>query len=686
MNPSGLSPEKLESIKVVFFQECEELLAGLEAGLLELQRGDRDPETVNAVFRAVHSIKGSAGIFGFDLLVRFSHTFESALEEIRSGRHGLDAETLMALLRASDVLADQVQAARDGVGGPAGSTQAAEEELLALIGAPSVLDDELAELGFKVVPAGPEWPPIELAERRWRIHFRPHASLYAKAGDPLPLLRELRRLGEVAVGLDASALPPLRDLDPEQAYLAWTILLVTTRDEAAIREVFEFVDGHCALEIAPEEQPEIGGWPAPDDAPAAVLTPVEQPGPRLQAVRTESLRVDLDRMDRLADLSGEIVIAHAMLIQRIHQAGLGGDTSVGLVLDEFGALTRELQDSVMAMRAQSLKGVFQRMSRLVRETEAATGKQVDLTVSGEATEVDRTVIERLTDPLTHMVRNAVDHGLETPEVRLAAGKPPRGSLLISAAHRAGRIVIEVSDDGAGIDRDRVKAIATDRGLIPPGSTLTDDEADNLIFLPGFSTARTLSDLSGRGVGLDVVKRGVQEMGGRITIASRPGEGSVFTLSLPLTLAVLDGMVVSAGGQKLVVPVGVLLEAVQPRRSDIHAVGNAGLLFTYRGQQAPLIDLAEVLDCGERRTDVDRCVALMVEDAAGRRAALLVDEITDQRQVVIKSLESNYRRIEGVAAATILGDGRVALILDADSLIEAHGRGAGHAVQRLAATG
>ena len=299
--------------------------------------------------------------------------------------------------------------------------------------------------------------------------------------------------------------------------------------------------------------------------------------------------------------------------------------------------------------------------------------------------MDRTVIERLTDPLTHMVRNAIDHGLESPEQRIAAGKPARGALRISAAHRAGRIIIEVADDGAGIDRARVQAIAAARGLVAADALLSPDEADNLIFLPGFSTARSVTDLSGRGVGLDVVKRGVQALGGRIGLSSRLGEGSTFTLSLPLTLAVLDGMLVRAGGQNLVAPLTVLVESVQPMAADIRRLGPSASLLAYRGGQVPLIDLGMALGYRSTPSTAPRPVALLVEDDTGRRIALLVDEILDQRQVVIKSLEANYRRVEGIAAATILGDGRVSLILDVDAVIAAQSRHS-HAAERLAATG
>jgi two-component system chemotaxis sensor kinase CheA len=396
-------------------------------------------------------------------------------------------------------------------------------------------------------------------------------------------------------------------------------------------------------------------------APKAADTTVAAP------VQT-TIRVDLDRVDRLINLVGELVINQAMLSQRVIEAGLVRSSNVALGLDDLEQLTREIQDSVMAIRAQPVKSVFQRMPRLIREIAAATGKQVRLITEGEGTEVDKTVIERLTDPITHMIRNAVDHGLESPADRVAAGKPAEGTVRLAAMHRSGRIVIDITDDGAGIDRKRVRDKAVEKGLISPDAVLTDEETDNLLFMPGFSTASAISDISGRGVGMDVVKRSVQALGGRISIASRPGEGSTFTLSLPLTLAVLDGMVVTVDSQTLVVPLTAVIETLQPKPETVRSLGPSGMVVAVRDAFVPLIDIGAAL--GFRSTPIDPCsgVALLVENDVGGHAALLLDGIQGQRQVVIKSLESNYQQVEGIAAATILGDGRVALILDVDAVI------------------
>jgi two-component system, chemotaxis family, sensor kinase CheA len=337
-------------------------------------------------------------------------------------------------------------------------------------------------------------------------------------------------------------------------------------------------------------------------------------------------------------------------------------------LDELEQLTREIQEGVMAIRAQPVKSLFQRMSRIVREVADATSKSARLKTDGEGTEIDKTVVERLADPLTHLIRNAIDHGLESPEERAAAGKPPEGFVRLSAAHRSGRVVIEVEDDGAGINRARVRDVAVRKGLIPADAQLTDSEIDNLIFLPGFSTVTTVSAISGRGVGMDVVKRSIQALGGRISIASRPGKGSTFSMSLPLTLAVLDGMVVSTSGQTLVVPLTAIVETLRPKAGDVHPLGAGAHVLAIRESFVPLIDVGRAL--GFRTTPADplSSVIILIETEGGARNALLVDAIQDQRQVVIKSLEANYCHVPDIAAATILGDGRVALILDVEELV------------------
>ncbi len=747
-----MSDDPFEAIKATFFQECEELLADLEGNLLTLESGSTDIEVINAVFRAVHSVKGGAGAFGLEDLVRFAHVFETLMDELRSGRKPCDELTVKTLLRASDVLADHVAAAR-GAGAavdPARSAGlVAELETLTYGGAAPIATAEPAEddFGFTPVamdlgafdaPAGlPDLPPLPdlaalaplpdlsalAAAGGWKIVFRPHPRLYASANETGLLLRELGRLGPMRVQMDDSGVPLLDALEPTDSHLIWTIELEGDASEDEVREVFDFVEMDCDLSITPlgdaasvEAAPDLGDdasalaraasseldiaallasvGAAPTEAPAPVAVapvtpppaapvapppvkpapPPAAPGPAQAAAPAAAapvtIRVDLERVDRLINAVGELVIQQAMLAQRVTESGLARSSDIGLGLEDLELLTREIQDSVMAIRAQPVKSVFQRMPRLVREAAEATGKKVKLVASGEDTEVDKTVVERLAEPITHMLRNAIDHGLESPEDRLAAGKPAEGTVRLAALHRSGRIVIEIADDGKGINRPRVKGIAVERGLIAEDAVLSDDEIDNLIFLPGFSTAAEVSDLSGRGVGMDVVRRSIQSLGGRISISSVPGKGSTFTLSLPLTLAVLDGMVVGAAEQTLVAPLAAIVESLTPNAADIHYVGGVDPVLRFREAFVPLVDVGLVMGFRDAPTELKGGVVMIVETESRQRAALLVDAIHGQRQVVIKSLETHYRHVEGVAAATILGDGRVALILDIDALVTA----------------
>lgn len=727
--------DPLAAIRETFFQECEEQLAELESGLLAMEGGDQDPETLNAVFRAVHSIKGGAGAFQLEALIRFAHVFETALDEMRSGRMTATPDVLKTMLRAADVLADLVRAAHSGSDTEHPLAGPLTEELKALSGQGGEDEEggeeDWGDFEFKPMTVSVDGPAEEVpaGPPTHVVKFKPRADLYAKANESALLLRELARLGDATVELDASEVPLLDVIDPEATYLAWTITIVGETDEIAIREVFEWVDGDCELEITKLAQDggaepafdmsallaQVAGDGAGQDAPSADpaadvaslianLTPAAPPAaedapapapaaPALSVVASTpapadaaanevqaaqgqmrkseagaTIRVDLDRVDRLIDLVGELVINQAVLAQRVMEAGLARASAVAMGLDELEQLTREIQDSVMAIRAQPVKSVFQRMPRLVREVAAMTGKPVRLVTEGEGTEVDKTVIERLADPLTHMIRNAIDHGLESPEKRAAAGKPAEGVVKLAAFHRSGRIVIEVSDDGGGINRERVKGIAVEKGLISAEAQLSDEEIDNLIFMPGFSTAAEVSDISGRGVGMDVVRRSIQALGGRITISSKPGKGSTFTMSLPLTLAVLDGMVVSVNNQTLVAPITAIVETLQPKAEDVHSLGGHARVISIRGGFVPLIDVGQALGYRREPLAATQGVALLIEGEGGSRAALLVDAIQGQRQVVIKSLEANYRQVPGVAAATILGDGRVALILDIDTIV------------------
>ncbi len=716
--------DTMAAIRETFFQECEEQLGELEVGLNAMDEGVADSETVNAVFRAVHSIKGGAGAFKLDRLVRFAHTFETSLDLIRSDQLAPSPSVIRTMLRSADLLADLVKASRTDHPVDEARVEAQIAELKALSEnvkeAPTVANAGGGEAdGLDFQPLLLEIDDLGAPEPqavRFAIKLIPAPELYRKGNETVRLLRELSRMGEFRVECDARHVPTLDALDPEGAYLTWRVELTTGEDEAAIHELFEFVVDDCELEIvvdraaaseantpaeaapsAPSVAASAFGSPivaAPAEPIAAVstATAIEPEKAKSEAAKPEAaasaatIRVDLERVDRLINLVGELVINQAMLSQRVLEAGLARSSSVAAGLGALEQLTREIQEGVMAIRAQPVKPLFQRMSRIVRELTDATGKIVRLRTEGEATEVDRTVIERLADPLTHMIRNAVDHGVERPEVREAAGKPAQGEVKLSAAHRSGRIVIEVSDDGAGINRQRVREIAIKKELIAPDAQLTDGEIDNLLFMPGFSTAQTVSNISGRGVGMDVVKRSIQALGGRITIASRPGQGSIFSMSLPLTLAVLDGMVVKVADQTLVVPLTAIVETLRPKAGDVHSLGVNARVISDRGGFAPLIDVGQELGYRRDAADPVGSVVLVVETEVSTRCALVVDAIHDQRQVVIKSLEANYRQVPGIAAATILGDGRVALILDIDTFVARTNRSAAAQEPLLAAVG
>jgi two-component system, chemotaxis family, sensor kinase CheA len=737
----------MNEIKEIFFQECEEQLAELESGLLKMNDGDRDPETVNAVFRAVHSIKGGAGAFGLDDLVAFAHVFETTLDGVRSNKLEPHQELMKVMLRSADVLADLTNAARDGgsvdearssglvkelealangetlapSAAPAAAPKAAAKP--AAVPAPAPSDDS----GFQPVPftfeGFGEEAPIDVSSS-YEVFFKPRADLYSKGNDATLLLRDLSRVGEVSLNCNMDTLPTLDMLDPEAAYFSWRVVVKTDKGEESVRTVFEFAEWDCELDVKVLE--EVVEGEAEDDRPmvpvpfdlsilddgedsaesdaqslteqaveaaetatniantvaAAAKPKKETPAAAAAAAAAaaqnqaaasaagQTIRVDLDRVDRLINLVGELVINQAMLSQSVIENDTNGTSSINMGLEELQQLTREIQDSVMAIRAQPVKPVFQRMSRIVREVADMVGKSIRLVTEGENTEVDKTVIDKLAEPLTHMIRNAVDHGIETPEKRAAAGKNPEGTVRLTAKHRSGRIVIELVDDGAGINRERVRQKAIDNDLIAADANLSDEEVDNLIFLPGFSTADKISDISGRGVGMDVVKRSIQALGGRISISSRPGHGSTFTMSLPLTLAVLDGMVVTVAGQTLVVPLTAIVETLQPEAANIHSFGANQRLISIRNSFCPLVDVGRILNFRSSQANPVDGVALLVESEGGGQRALMVDAIQGQRQVVIKSLEANYTHVPGIAAATILGDGRVALILDVDAVVSA----------------
>ncbi|MGV3511374.1 MAG: chemotaxis protein CheA [Novosphingobium sp.] len=718
-----------EEIQAIFFAECEESLAAAEQGLAACREGTQDSDTVNAVFRGVHSIKGGAGAFGYVALQSFTHTFETLLSDVRDGTVAITGPLTDLLLRALDTLSDHVTAARDGTEPPEdGSLQA---ELTAAMAAnagaapapapePSPepatvaeaaavetassdddfdfdLDSLLDDISGEIAPAAEPEPAAEplaepQAEQRWEMRLRPHTGAMRNGSEPLLMLREMADLGGRCEVCDVSSVPPLDSFDTGTGYLGWVFSFPASVSEGTIRDIFDFVGDDCSLAFGPDAEMPAVQYPeapkpvvaepvqsAPPVAAPAVPAPVEmhddQAAQRAAATNGgsappappapgQSIRIELGKLDKLIDAVGELVIAQAMMAQRLAGQGLAVAEEMAMI----EGLTRDIQESAMSIRAQPIGSVFSRVPRILRELASSTGKHVRLEVSGESTELDKTVIERLGEPLTHLIRNAVDHGIEPADERIAAGKTAEGTLTLSAEHRSGRILIRIGDDGKGIDRERVFAKAVEKGLIAPDAVLSKEDIDLLIFAPGFSTAQQVSNISGRGVGMDVVRQNVKDLGGRITIESEPGKGTTFTLTLPLTLAISDGMVVNVGDQTLVVPLANVVESLRPEPHEVQGLGASRSMINVRGRFIPVISLAHSVGAAQAVCDPREAVLIVVETEGAGRAALMVDAICDQRQVVIKSLDTHYRSVEGVAGATILGDGRVALIIDVDSLV------------------
>ncbi|NHF73220.1 chemotaxis protein CheA [Paracoccus xiamenensis] len=709
-----MSNDPMAEIRSSFFVECEELLESLQDALNIMDEGAHDCETINVAFRAVHSIKGGAGAFGFDNLVAFSHRFETMMEEIRAGRLALIPDTIKLLFITADLLQDVIRATRDGAAEPAGTQEVliALEALLGENGPPAEEEVDFTPMGlsFDFGDTTEDTTYLTDGATGWSIAFTPESGLYTSGNEALLILRSLSQLGATKVTcVVPTDLPAPTEENAETPFLSWLVHLRGDVIEDDIRQVFDFVADVCQLEIeqiqggidlgtdppstAVEEEkprpapvtdtvaasrpepavtcaevsvPEQADPPPPANAsltPTRPLNPSTAPSEPLATVR-----VDLEKIDQLVNLVGELVINQAMLTQSVEKAGVGHQPDVMSGLESFMTLTRDIQESVMMIRAQPVKPLFQRMARIVRETSASVGKEVRLRTEGDNTEVDKTVIERLADPLTHMIRNAVDHGLELPDKRREEGKPAEGVILLSASHRAGRVLIEIEDDGAGINRPKVRETAIRKGLIAPDAQLTENEIDNLLFVPGFSTASKISALSGRGVGMDVVKAAITGLGGRITLTSAPGVGTKLSISLPLTLAVLDGMVVQAAGQTLVVPLSAIIETAKLEADKIHHLAPSAEMMQIRSEFVPLFDLGQQLGFRDARIESASGIVLLISQEDGRRAALIVDAIMEQRQVVIKGLGQSYGNIPGVAAATILGDGQIALILDPADLV------------------
>ncbi|MGY6274971.1 chemotaxis protein CheA [Methylomonas sp. MgM2] len=676
----------------VFFEESFEGLDAMESGLLNLDMGDVDVDEINTIFRAAHSIKGGSGTFGFTVVSDFTHVMETLLDEMRDGRRQVTQQAVDVLLGSVDCLREMLQAIQDGGEINQESVnshrQALDSELSHAAGAsqnglPSVQNGSTSTEAM---------PPVEQTQGKeeiigWKIAFSPHLHLLKTGNEPVRMFRELAGLGELTASADLQGVPDLYQLDPEECHLSWKLDLQGHVSADEIDEIFDWVEDDCDLAkqaIYAEFPLTIGQaagaepWidtGAETSASGPTRSESNHPPSRARKEETKtaakassSIRVDTRKIDTLINMVGELVITQSMLSLIGEHFELGKLDQLKAGLSQLERHTRELQESVMNIRMLPISFVFSRFPRLAHDISNKLGKKIELKLVGEHTEVDKTVVELLSDPLVHLVRNSLDHGIEMPDIRMAAGKPETGTITLEAYHRGGNIVIEVSDDGKGLDKEKLRAKAVEKGLIEPDAILTDKQTYELIFMPGFSTADQLTDISGRGVGMDVVRRNIQALGGNIDIISKLGEGSTISIHLPLTLAILDGQSVAVGDETYIVPLGAIIESLNIKEDQLNRVVGKGETFLLRGQYLPIVRMHEIFNVASAKHTKLTEGLLVVVEGQGGRCGLFVDDLMGQQQVVIKSLEANYRRVEGVSGATILGDGSVALILDIPGLL------------------
>lgn len=674
----------LSQFRQAFLQESTDHIATMEAALLDLRSSPDDPEILNGIFRSAHSIKGGAGSFGLENLAHFTHALESLLDRLRAMEIAVTEEIIAVLLASVDTLR--------GLLDPEAGVEITETARTLAQRIEALTTPGSTEENPVVIPGECDTHPAAAAEAftLYKVEFRPDHEMFSSGTNPIVLLRNLAALGEVSVShLDSDDLPPLAELDPEQCYLRWTIEIATSRPEQELREIFEFVE-HLAeisirrMDAAPQladpagtPEPDALPTPRPAAAPAETSANIKEdsrPAKRRVQAKTSgsgdsgSIRVSTDKVDRLIDLVGELVIAHVMTAQMVERFTPDCLPKLRESVAAMERNTRELHERVMGIRMLPMGTLFQRYVRTVYDIAQATGKQIGLSMSGEDTEIDKSMLELLGDPLTHLVRNSADHGIEPADIRIAAGKPAEGTISLRAFHRSGRVVIEVADDGAGIDTERVRAKAIERGLIAADAQLTDEELRLLIFEPGFSTRDEATDLSGRGVGMDVVRQNVHQLNGSVAVSSELGHGSTVSIELPLTLAILEGLLVRVADRTLVLPLLSVVETVSPRAGQIQRVAEQGDVIVIRDESIPLLRLGRFLGLAaaspETSCETTGSRSLIVVVEAGRKKiGMVVDELLGQQQVVVKSLERHLRKVDGLMGATILGDGCVAPIVD-----------------------
>lgn len=663
----------------VFFEGSFEGLDAMEAELLNLVPGEEDLETINTIFRAAHSIKGGSGTFGFNSVSDFTHVLETLLDQIREGRRELSAEHVNLLLKSVDCLREllrSLQAEQEPNLAEAIDLRIKFEQILGV----NQADNNAAEV---------DTSPVQLALNTYQIDFKPHRHLFKTGNEPLYMISELAELGDLETQAFSNEIPDITDLSVEDCFLSWRFFLNTAKAESAIREIFEWVEDDADITIAL-----CGGLFAEDDTQITALDTTEinlnstlavvnatavKPIKKSTAIKAStpvaestSIRVGIDKVDSLINMVGELVITQAMLSQ-IGQQEITEATIASLQegLAQLAHSTRDLQENVMRIRMLPISFVFSRFPRLVRDISQKLNKQVELKLLGEQTELDKTVMEKISDPMVHLVRNSLDHGLETVEQRLAAGKDPVGKVTLNAFHQGGNIVIEIMDDGQGLNTVKIKQKAVANGLVSEADELGDDEINELIFMPGFSTVDEVSDISGRGVGMDVVRRNIQSLNGSVEVSSAAGVGSTFTIRLPLTLAILDGQLVRVAKHTYIIPLISIVESLQIDISKVSRVGKDLDVLRLRDEYIPILRLYSIFNHPGAIETLDKTLLVVVE-SDNQKIGLLVDDLLSQQQVVIKSLEANYQKVDGVSGATILGDGRVSLIVDISGLIKLSG--------------
>ncbi|MED5698289.1 chemotaxis protein CheA [Enterobacter ludwigii] len=652
-----------------FFDEADELLADMEQHLLDLVPEAPDSEQLNAIFRAAHSIKGGAGTFGFTILQETTHLMENLLDEARRGEMQLNTDIINLFLETKDIMQEQLDAYKSSAEPDAASFEyicnALRQLALEAKGDAAAAVVPAAKLSVVDAVTAQEAAPAAAASKV-------RVVLSRLKENEVDLLEEelsnLAKLSNVVKGKDS--LSATLEEGISQDDIVAVLCFVIEADQIAFETETAAVDVPAAV----EEVAVVPQAAAPAVAPAApVLKAVSKdaaaPGrgdkPAARSSESTSIRVAVEKVDQLINLVGELVITQSMLAQRSNELD---PVTHGDLITSMGQLqrnARDLQESVMSIRMMPMEYVFSRFPRLVRDLASKLNKQIELTLMGSSTELDKSLIERIIDPLTHLVRNSLDHGIELPENRIAAGKSPVGNLILSAEHQGGNICIEVTDDGAGLNRERILAKAISQGMAV-NENMTDEEVGMLIFAPGFSTAEQVTDVSGRGVGMDVVKRNIQEMGGHVEIKSKQGSGTTIRILLPLTLAILDGMSVKVADEVFILPLNAVMESLQPREEDLHPLAGGERVLEVRGEYLPLVELWKVFEVDGAKTEATQGIVVILQ-SAGRRYALLVDQLIGQHQVVVKNLESNYRKVPGISAATILGDGSVALIVDVSAL-------------------